>query len=134
MVVLAILGLAAAAVVLTLPAANGGAMAEADRFAARVANLRDHAILDGRSYGLWVSASGYGFEQRRDGKWQALEDGRLARSDWRAGTVVLVDGAAQGRLTFNRIGITDAPMRVTVRAGETRATVAIDAGGEVRVE
>lgn len=133
MVVLALIALAATAVVLTLPSANGGALAEATRFAARVASLRDRSVIEGRTHGLWVTASGYGFERRREAVWQPLDDGRLSRADWRAGTAVTVDGAPQGRLSFNRVGLPDRPMRVDFRAGDSAAGVVIDAAGEVAV-
>ncbi len=137
MVVLALLGLAAAAVVLTLPASNGGAVTEATRFAARVASLRDRSVIEGRTHGLWVTASGYGFERRGPGRegpaWQPLNDGRLSRDDWRRGTMVSVDGSAQGRLAFDRVGLPGQAMRITFTTGDTTATVTIDAAGEVAV-
>lgn len=133
MVVLTLIGLAAAAVILTLPPSGGSALTDATRFAARVAALRDRSVIEGRTHGLWVTASGYGFERRAADAWQPLDDGRLSRSDWRTGTAVTVDGAAQGRLSFNRVGLPDRPMRVDFRNGETGAAVVIDAAGEVAV-
>ena len=133
MVVIAIIGLAAAAVVLTLPAADGGAVTEATRFGARVAALRDRAIIDGRSYAVWVSASGFGFERRAMGQWQPLEEGRLAHGDWRSGTAVLVGGAARGKVSFNRIGLPSQPMQISMASAGTRATVDINSNGEVAV-
>ena len=134
MVVLALIGLAAAAVVLTMPPTGGGATVQATRFAARVAALRDSAVIGGRSHGLWVTASGYGFEQRVAGQWQPLEDARLARADWDAGTAVTINGAAQGRLAFDRVGLPTQAMRIEFTAGGTAASVAIDAAGEVSVK
>ena len=133
MVVLALIGLASAAVVLTMPAPGGGARAEATRFAARVAALRDRSVIEGRTHGVWVTASGYGFERRGAEAWLPLEDGRLSRADWRGGTAVTVDGAPQGRLSFNRVGLPDRPMRVDFRAGDAGAAVVVDAAGEVAV-
>lgn len=133
MVVLALLGLAAAAVVLTMPAPGGGARAEAVRFAARVAALRDRAVVEGRPLALWVSASGYGFERRADGRWLPLDDDRLARADWKGGTQVTVDGAARGRIAFDPVGLPDRPLTVAFAAAGARAGVAIDAAGEVHV-
>lgn len=134
MVALALIGLATAAIVLTLPAPGGGAAGEATRFAARVAALRDRAVIEGRTHGLWVSASGYGFERRTLDGATPLTDGRLARADWRAGTAVSVDGVAQGRLSFDRIGLPDRPMTVAITSGESTASVAIDAAGKVSVK
>ena len=133
MVVVAIIGLAAAAVVLTLPAADGGMPAQATRFAARVANLRDRAVIEGRNYGLWVTASGYGFERRRGDAWEPIEDGRLAHDDWRSGTTATLNGVAQGRLAFDRVGLPNHPATLSLVAGDSHATVIIDASGEVSV-
>ena len=133
MIVIVIIGLASAVVVLTLPAANGGARAEAVKYAARAAALRDRAVIEGRTMGLWATASGYGFEKRESGQWTPLADRTLARDDWNAGTAVSVDGGGQGRLSFNRVGLPDAPMTLDFTAGGTEARVVIDAAGEVAV-
>ena len=99
-----------------------------------MASLRDRSVIEGRTHGLWVTASGYGFERRAVEAWQPLEDGRLSRADWRTGTAVTVDGSAQGRLSFNRVGLPDRPMRIAFRAGDSAAAVVIDAAGEVAVK
>lgn len=133
MVVLALIGLAAAAVILSMPPTGGGAMGQATRFAARVAALRDTAVIDGRPHGLWVTASGYGFERRSGGQWQPMEDGRLARADWAGGTAVSINGANQGRLAFDRVGLPTSPLRIDFTSSGTSASVLIDASGEVSV-
>lgn len=134
MVVLALMALAATAVVLTLRPGGGDARQQATQFAARTAALRDRAVVEGRSFGAWVTVSGFGFEQRIDGIWQPLEDGRLSRRDWPAGMAVSVNGASQGRVTFNRIGLPERPVTVALTIGDSSASVAIDASGDVRVQ
>ena len=133
MVVIAFIGLSTAPVVITLPGRNADVQGEASRFAARAAALRDRAVVEGHSYGLWVTSSGYGFERRSAGQWQPIADGRLSRADWPAGTAVSVDGGTQGRLSFDRIGMPDEPMHIDFTAGDARATVDIGAAGEVSV-
>ncbi|QJQ32245.1 prepilin-type N-terminal cleavage/methylation domain-containing protein [Sphingomonas lacunae] len=133
MVVLALVGLAATAVILSMPPSGGGAMGQATRFAARIAALRDTAVIDARPHGLWVTASGYGFERRSGGQWQPLEDGRLARDDWASGTAVSINGASQGRLAFDRVGLPSAPLRIDFTSGGTSASVIVSASGEVSV-
>lgn len=133
MVVLALIGLAAAVVILSMPASGGGAMGQATRFAARIAALRDTAVTDGRTHGLWVTASGYGFERRSGGQWQPLDEGRLARDDWAAGTAVSINGTTQGRLAFDRVGLPTAPLRIDFTSGGTSASVQVSASGEVSV-
>lgn len=134
MVVLAILALAATAVILTINPGGADADAQAARFAARVAAVRDRAVIEGRSYGLWATASGFGFEQRNDGQWQALDEGRLRQHNWDPGTAASVNGVTQGRVAFSRFGLPDRPMRVALTAGEDSASVRIDAGGDVVIE
>jgi general secretion pathway protein H len=134
MVVLAILALAATAVILTIGPGGANAEHQAARFAARVAVLRDRSVIEGRGLGLWVTASGFGFEQRRDGQWQPLDEGRLAPRDWDAGTAVSVNGASQARISFNRVGLPDRALRVDLTAGDDSASVRVDAAGDVVVE
>lgn len=98
MVVLAIIGLATAAVILTTRPTSANAREEALRFAARTAALRDRSVVEGRSYALWVSGSGFGFEQRRDGRWEPLTDGRLQQRDWAGSTAITANGATQARV------------------------------------
>ncbi|MEQ1687838.1 MAG: GspH/FimT family pseudopilin [Sphingopyxis sp.] len=134
MVVLAILALASTAVILTVRPGEGGADAQAARFAARVAALRDRSVIEGRTLGLWVTASGYGFEQRSDGHWQPFSETRLSPRDWDAGTAVTANGAAQARLAFSRIGLPDHGLRVELTAGGDSASVRVDAAGDVVIE
>lgn len=134
MVVLAILALAATAVILTVRPGDGSADAQAAYFAARVAALRDRAVIEGRSYGLWVTASGFGFEQRVDGQWRPTVDPRLRPRNWDAGTAVTVNGVAQARLIFNRIGLPTHPLALELSASGDNATVRIEPSGDVVVQ
>src|SRR3546814_15820916 len=70
MVVLAILALAAAAVVLTIPGEERHVRSEADRLAARLAAARDIAVIEGRSVAVDLAPSGYGFARSVAGAWQ----------------------------------------------------------------
>jgi general secretion pathway protein H len=63
LVVMAIIGLAAAAVVLAMPDPRGELRQGAERFAARVSAARDRAVIEGRDQVVWVSPSGYQFER-----------------------------------------------------------------------
>ena len=130
MVVLAIVGLAAAAVVLTIAPGGADARAEAERLAVRTAALRDRAIVEGRAMAVTISPSGFAFERRAAGQWAVLADGRLKRRDWPDG--VRIDGAT--RVVFNRVGLPDHPAIVRVDTGDSAAVVRIDAAGDVTVE
>lgn len=134
MVVLMLIGIAATAVVLTIRPGGDDARAQATRLAVRTAALRDRAVIEGRSFGLWVTASGYGFERRSDGDWQPIDEGRLSRQDWKAGTATSVNGTSNGRVRFDRVGLPDRAMRIDLSSGESRASVTIDAAGDVAVQ
>src|SRR5690606_17350002 len=90
MVVLTIIGFISAAVVLAMPDPRGRVIEDADRFAARVAAARDEAIVTSRPMGVWVSASGYGFQRRAGAQWVTMEDKPFATANWKAGTRALV--------------------------------------------
>src|SRR6185503_13288799 len=59
MVVLVIIGLAAAAVVIAVPEPGGSLAGEAERFAARVKAARDTAILESRAMAVQIGRGGY---------------------------------------------------------------------------
>src|SRR3546814_10867960 len=74
MVVLTIIGFISAAVVLAIPDPRGRMIEDADRFAARLAAARDEAVVTARPMGVWISASGYGFQRRAGRQWVGRED------------------------------------------------------------
>jgi general secretion pathway protein H len=134
MVVVAIIGLAATAVVLTMRPPGGDAMSEASRFAARAAALRDRSVVEARPMRLWVAASGYGFEERRGNDWVAANDRNLQRHDWPGGLTIRANGGATARLSFDRLGLPDRPLSLEIRRGGDTARVAIDAAGALAVQ
>jgi general secretion pathway protein H len=123
MVVLVILGLASAAVILTLPERGGSLVAEAERFAARTKAARDDAILDSRAATVAVGPGGYEVTRRSE----------AAHYDWVAGTEPALAGGREGRIRFGATGLAD-PAQVVLRRGGR--VVAIDVGGDgsVRVQ
>src|SRR5690606_16735040 len=68
LVVLALAGLAASAVVMTLPSGRGGAADEAEVFAARLARAREEAILTNRIIEAEADAEGWRFQTVRAGR------------------------------------------------------------------
>jgi general secretion pathway protein H len=70
LVVVFLIGLATAAVVLSLPGDKSVLRDDAERMAARIAAARDEAVLQSVPTAVWFRPSGYGFEQRRAGQWQ----------------------------------------------------------------
>ena len=133
MVVVAIIGFVSAAVILAMPDPRGRVIEDADKFAARVSAARDNAVIQARPMGVWVSASGYGFEQRGAGQWIPLEDRPFATTEWRQGTGALVGESGRAQISFDSTGLPTEPLTVRlVREGE-RASVSIDMSGKVMV-
>jgi len=137
MVVIAIIGFASAAVMLSLPDPRGRLVDDADRFAMRLAAARDQAVIAARPVAVWVSPSAYGFETYTDGQWSEAQDALFRVTPWRAGTRAQSGQAEaeEGRmmLSFDSNGLPDQASRITlVRDGE-RVSVLLDGAGRVRV-
>ena|SRR5690554_6453524 len=134
MVVLAVIGLAGAAVALTLPPGDDVLVKEAETFAARLAHARDEAILGMRTVEVGVTARGYGFSRRRFEGWQSLEGRAFASVDWTPGTQPRLAGR-DARITFrfDPTGATEPRSLVLLREGR-RARVSVDGGGEVTID
>jgi general secretion pathway protein H len=120
MVVLVIIGLASAAVILTLPERGGSLFAEAERFAARTKAARDNAILDARAASVAIGPAGYDVSRRSE----------AAHYDWVAGTQPALTGGREGRIRFGATGLADPAHVVLQRGGRL---VAIDIGGDGNV-
>jgi general secretion pathway protein H len=127
MVVLVIMGLAAAAVMLALPEAGGSLAGEADRFAARAKAARDTAILDSRAVALQIGRGGYEVARREAGIWRAQ-----AHYDWAQRTVPDVGGAGEASIRFDSTGFSE-PARIILRRGEEHMAIDISGDGGVHV-
>lgn len=141
MVVLLIMGVIGSAVVLTMGTGDGVAR-DGAQFASRVAAARDLAVTSGRPIGVRIAASGYGFEERRGGRWQALQSDALRPRDWPEGTEVAANGIAgqaaglgdgAARLVFDNLGLPDPPAAVTIARNGVQAKVTVAANGDVRI-
>ncbi|WP_294354691.1 GspH/FimT family pseudopilin [uncultured Sphingomonas sp.] len=131
MVVVTIIGLASAVAVLAMPDPRGRLMDEAARFATRVRAAHDSAIIDARPVSVWVTPSGYGFDQWRGGRWTAMVEKPLRVERWSQGTGAT--GLVRERVTFDTTGLADKSLNVSLRRDGTSASVAIAADGSVRV-
>jgi len=135
MVALAIAGLAATAVILSLPATTATPAIAAQRLAVRLAAARDMAVIAGRPVAVTLDAAGYAFALRRDGAWVDPADRRLRRQAWPAG-VALAPSAGQGsaqHLVFDVMGMANAPLSITLSAGNGAAVVHVARDGAVAV-
>jgi len=133
MVVLTILGFVSAAVILAIPDPRGRVIEDADRFAARLAAARDEAIVTARPMGVWVSASGYGFQRREGAQWVPLEDKPFGTVNWKAGTRALVGKDGRQQIGFDGTGLPTDPMTVTLAREAEHVAVTVDMAGKVMV-
>ncbi len=131
MVVIFLIGLAATAVVLTLPGGDSAARSEAERLAARIAAARDEAVMQSRPIAVWTRASGYGFEQRSSGSWRPHPAKPFGIRNFADGTRIA--GAAQKRIVFDVTGLPSAPADILLASGDGRSRVILAASGEVKV-
>jgi general secretion pathway protein H len=134
MIVITIIGLASAAVVMVIPDPRGRVRDDAERFASRTRAAHDLAIGDARSVSVWVTANGYGFDERAGGRWQALGDKPLRVAQWAKG-VQAVTSAANGRdrVVFDPTGMSDQPLLVELRRDGQSVRVSVGINGAVRV-
>jgi len=127
--VLAILGLMSAAVILAVPDPRGSLRSEAERFAARARAAGERAVMDARPVAIRITETGYGFERRERGGWEALAQPPFGQVRWTEGTAVF---SSTGRIAFDSTGLTD-PAQLVLRREEAQVTIEIGADGDVRV-
>ncbi|MFN3618818.1 GspH/FimT family pseudopilin [Sphingorhabdus sp.] len=133
MVVLFIIGIASAAVVMTVRSPERGVRDEAEQFAARVAALRDHAILQSRSMAVTVRPSGYGFEARKDRSWTSLTEPPFSTTEWQRGTTVDLSDARQIRVAFDSTGMPSSAAKIVIKHDDAAVTLMLSATGDIRV-
>lgn len=133
MVVIVILGFLSVTVVLTMPDGRSRLREDAEHFAARALAARDNAILQSRPMALWISASGYGFSERRRGQWVRLRDKPFGLTNWREGTTALVGKAGREQLYFDSTGLASQPLTIRLIKDGQQVSVTIDLAGKVNV-
>ncbi|WP_088184092.1 GspH/FimT family protein, partial [Sphingobium sp. Z007] len=97
------------------------------------AAARDEAVVTARPMGLWVSASGYGFQRRDAGQWVALEDKPFVTANWKGGTRALVGKDGRQQIAFDGTGLPTDPLTVTLAREGERVSVSVDMAGKVMV-
>lgn len=125
LVVMAVIGVAATAVVLSIPDRRPSVLAEAEVFAARLALAREEAVLSNRTVAVRLSEDGYRFESYDGVSWTALSGVLQARA-WPEGMI----GPAAGRVTFDATGLAEPVHWQLARNGQVQV-VAVDGAGEV---
>lgn len=134
LVVVAIMGMAASAVIMTLPDDDAALYRQADDFGRRLQHARDEAILGGRPVQVSVEPGGYRFARRDFGRWVPLDQGPFVARAWEDGVQPALP-QRQPRLGF-RFGPTgdSEPQTVLLARGEARVQVQVGSGGEVRID
>ncbi len=133
LVVVAIIGAAASAVVLAIPDPRGTLVGEAEALAARLSAARDAAILGRRSVALRLDARGYAFERREPAGWVALSGRAFAARDWPAGVSAEVNPRGLTRIRFDATGLAT-PATVQLLRDGVAVAVTVNPAGEVSVD
>ena len=131
MVVLMVMGLLAGVAVLTLPGDERKLRGEAERFAARTLAARDVAIVGARPISVVVSAQGYYFERRSDGRWQALPGRGFDLTPWDNATTV---STGRQRIVFDSLGLASSEAAVRLDRGNQALVVQIRRDGKVTLD
>lgn len=135
MIVIAIIGIASAAVAFALPDPRGRVRDEAARFAGRVRAAHDLAITAAHPVSVWVSPGGYGFDQRVARAWLPMADKPLRVERWNQGTAATVrEVGGRERVVFDETGLADRPLDVELIRASVRTHVRIAGDGSVRVD
>ncbi len=129
LMVVAIIGLAAGAVVLSVPDPRPSVAEDAERFAARLSRAREEAILSNRPVAVEATPAGYGFTVFDGAAWAALDDGPFGPETWTAGTTVGPSAEAV-RTVFDPTGVAE-PMTLTLTRARDSRTITVDGAGEV---
>jgi len=132
LMVVAIMGLAAGAVVLSVPDPRPSVAADAERFAARLSRAREEAILSNRPVAVEATAAGYAFSAFDGAAWSPLDEGPFGPETWTAGTTV-APAAPPARIVFDPTGVADSAALTLTRDRHSR-TITVDGAGEVTLD
>jgi len=133
MVVIGIIGVAAAALILALPGRAQAINQDVEQLATRLSAARDQAVVGGQPIAVWISPSGYGFEQRLAGNWQPMKDRNLERVDWRDDIIANVPADEQLRLAFDNTGLPNQGLQIVLTSGDISVQVKVNDLGEVHI-
>lgn len=132
MVVLSIIAVATTAVLFALPDPGRGLRDTAEHFAAQAASLRDAAVMSASPMAIRFDRRGYHFEHYVDGGWAPTTAKPFRPVEWPDDVVARVAPEGEARIRFDSTGLTD-PTTLLLTTSGAKATVMIDAGGEVRL-
>lgn len=132
LMVITIIGLAAGAVVLSVPDPRPSVAEDAERFAARLSRAREESILSNRPVAVEATATGYGFSVFNGARWSTLNEGPFGPETWMAGTMV-EPSARPVRVVFDPTGVAE-PATVILTRDRNSRTVTVDGAGEVTLK
>lgn len=134
MVTLFIMGLAGAAIVLTLPDHRRPLSEEAERFAARLTRAKEEAILTNRAVDVGVTDAGYRFRVLARGTWTPLAERPFGEEAWDEGVSARLQ-AEEGRSSVRFDPAGGAGAAVVTLSREARSVrVIVDEAGNVHVD
>ncbi len=132
--VLAVIGIAGAAVAMTLPADSSALDREAARFGARLVQAQEEAILGTRAIEVTATGAGYGFTRQDFDRWQPLDERPFGNVLWSEGnTASLPRGQEQVSFHFDPTGAASEQSLTLVR-GDSVRRVTVNAAGEVSID
>lgn len=129
MVVLTILGLAGAAVALTLPRGEPPLERAIALLSTHVAQARDEAVLSGRPVAVRVQADALSFETRTESGWRPLHAPGVRGARWPDGVTARVERAGLA-VRFDPLGMAE-PVEGVLQADGARQAFRIDIDGAV---
>jgi general secretion pathway protein H len=127
LMVVAIIGLAAGAVVLSVPDPRPSVAEDAERFAARLSRAREEAVLTNRPVAVEATVAGYSFMAFDGARWSILDEGPFGPETWTAGATV---EPSEVRILFDPTGVAE-PGVVTLTRERNSRTITVDGAGEV---
>jgi general secretion pathway protein H len=127
----AIIGLAAGAVVLSVPDPRPTVAADAERFGARLMRAREEAVLTNRPVAVETTAEGYAFSSFDGARWTDLTEGPFGPEIWSDGLSVSPVGPI--RVVFDPTGVAE-PATLTLSRDGLASRVEIDGAGEVTID
>jgi general secretion pathway protein H len=104
---------------------------DADKFGGRVRAARDSAIINAGPVALWVSATGYGFDKWKGGRWEPVQDGPLATRDWSKNTRAEVGSNGRLRAIFDTVGRADQTLDFALNRDDRAIHIRMDMDGKV---
>jgi len=134
MIVLAILGIGASAILLTAPDSRRSLLNEAERFAASLVRAKEEAVLTNRTIDVRITPEGYTFGAISRGLHRPLDDRAFKSAEWSDDTaVMLADSGQLSRIAFDSTGIAT-PASVDLFRSDGHVRVVVDIAGSVRVD